>query len=52
MMKSLDGYFEGLDHNLFWHHVDEEFNDFAAAQMREVDTGTTDISADGILLAK
>jgi dihydrofolate reductase len=38
MMVSLDGYFEGLDHDLSWHHVDEEFNDFAQAQMKEADT--------------
>jgi dihydrofolate reductase len=35
MMISLDGYFEGPDHDLSWHHVDEEFNDFAIEQMRE-----------------
>ncbi len=37
MMVSLDGYFEGPDHDLSWHHVDEEFNDFAVVQMREAD---------------
>lgn len=38
MMMSLDGYFEGPDHDLSWHVVDAEFNDFAQAQMREADT--------------
>jgi len=38
MMVSLDGYFEGQDHDLSWHHVDEEFNDFAQVQMKEADT--------------
>jgi len=37
-MTSLDGYFEGPDHDLSWHHVDEEFNDFAVKQMQEADT--------------
>jgi len=38
MMVSLDGYFEGPDHDLSWHIVDIEFNDFAAEQMQEADT--------------
>jgi dihydrofolate reductase len=38
MMVSLDGYFEGPDHDLSWHHVDSEFNDFAQEQMKEADT--------------
>ena len=38
MMVSLDGYFEGEDHDLSWHNVDGEFNDFAHEQLRE--TGT------------
>jgi len=38
MMVSLDGYFEGPGHDLSWHHVDAEFNDFAQAQMKEADT--------------
>lgn len=37
MMVSLDGYFEGPDHDLSWHQVDAEFNDFAQAQMQEAD---------------
>lgn len=38
MMVSLDGYFEAPGHDLSWHHVDEEFNDFAVNQMQEADT--------------
>jgi dihydrofolate reductase len=38
MMVTLDGFFEGPDHDLSWHVVDAEFNDFAQAQMREADT--------------
>jgi dihydrofolate reductase len=38
MMTSVDGYFEGSDHDLSWHNVDEEFNIFAKAQMKEADT--------------
>ncbi|TMI60823.1 dihydrofolate reductase [Candidatus Bathyarchaeota archaeon] len=32
---SLDGYFEGLNHDLSWHNVDDEFNKFAIEQLRE-----------------
>lgn len=38
MMTSLDGYFEGENHDLSWHNVDEEFNDFAIKQLDEADT--------------
>jgi len=38
MMVSLDGYFEGLNHDLSWHNVNDEFNKFAIAQLREADT--------------
>lgn len=38
MMVSLDGYIEGEGHDLSWHHVDSEFNDFAAKQLDEADT--------------
>lgn len=38
MMVSLDGYFEGKDHDLSWHNTDQEFVDFASAQLDEVDT--------------
>lgn len=37
-MVTLDGFFEGPKHDLSWHHVDAEFNDFAVAQMMEADT--------------
>ena len=32
---SLDGYFEGPNRDINWHHVDEEFNDFAIQQTGE-----------------
>jgi dihydrofolate reductase len=38
IMVSLDGFFEGPDHELDWHNVDAEFNKFAAEQLNEVDT--------------
>ncbi len=38
MMTSLDGYFEGTNHEIDWHNVGDEFNDFALAQLKEVDT--------------
>src|SRR6476660_2988966 len=38
MMVSLDGYFEGPGHDISWHNVDAEFNDFAIAQTAKVDT--------------
>lgn len=38
IMVSLDGYHEGPNHDLDWHNVDAEFNDFAAAQLDEADT--------------
>ncbi|HEY6541404.1 MAG TPA: dihydrofolate reductase family protein [Ktedonobacteraceae bacterium] len=37
MMVTLDGFFEGPDHNIDWHNVDEEFNEFAIDQLNEVD---------------
>lgn len=37
-MVSLDGYFEGTDHDLSWHHVDQEFVEFADKQLDEADT--------------
>lgn len=37
-MVSLDGYFEGEGHDLSWHNVDEEFVQFADAQLDEADT--------------
>ncbi len=39
MMVSLDGYFEGPNHDLNWHNAGhEEFNKFANGQLDEVDT--------------
>ena len=32
MMVSVDGYFEGLNHDLSWHNVDAEFNEFVHEQ--------------------
>ena len=37
-MVTLDGFFEGADHNISWHNVDAEFNEFAIAQLHEIDT--------------
>lgn len=34
MLTSLDGYFEGPEHDLSWHKVDKEFNDFAIEQTK------------------
>ena len=38
MMVSLDGYFEGPNHDLSWHNTDEEFNEFAIEQFKQIDT--------------
>jgi dihydrofolate reductase len=38
MMVSLDGYFEGPDHDLSWHNVDQEFSEFAVEQTAAVST--------------
>src|SRR5689334_15532393 len=35
VMLSLDGYFEGPNHDLSWHNVDDEFNKFAIEQLKE-----------------
>ncbi|HEY7992886.1 MAG TPA: dihydrofolate reductase family protein [Candidatus Eremiobacteraceae bacterium] len=37
MTLSLDGFFEGPDHDISWHNVDEEFTRFVIEQMRKVD---------------
>lgn len=37
-MITLDGYFEGPNHDLSWHNVDQEFGEFAVAQLKEIDT--------------
>ena len=36
MTLSLDGYFEGPNHDISWHRVDDEFNRFAIEQLKEV----------------
>jgi len=35
MMVTVDGYFEGLEHDISWHNVDAEFNTFADKQLEE-----------------
>jgi dihydrofolate reductase len=37
MMISIDGFFEGIDQDISWHNVDDEFNKFAADLLDEVD---------------
>ena len=37
LMTTLDGYHEGPNHELDWHNVDEEFNQFALQQTGEAD---------------
>jgi dihydrofolate reductase len=37
-MLSVDGYFEGLNRDINWHNVDEEFNDFAIEQLNTAGT--------------
>ena len=37
MTISLDGFFEGPNHDISWHNVDDEFNAFAIEQLREED---------------
>jgi dihydrofolate reductase len=36
MLVSLDGYFEGPDHDLSWHNVDAEFHSFVEEQNAQV----------------
>jgi dihydrofolate reductase len=36
-MVTLDGFFEGPNHEIDWHTVDDEFNEFAQAQLDSVD---------------
>src|SRR5215472_5517543 len=36
-MVSLDGFFGGPNGDIDWHIVDEDFNDFAIAQLNELD---------------
>jgi hypothetical protein len=34
-MLSVDGYFEGPNHDLSWHNVDDEFNKYAIEQLKD-----------------
>lgn len=36
-MVTLDGFFEGENHSIDWHNVDEEFNEFAKEQLNTAD---------------
>jgi len=38
MMTTLDGFFEGPDHDISWHNTDMEFEKFAIEQLKTVDT--------------
>jgi dihydrofolate reductase len=38
MFTSLDGFFEGPGRDISWHHVDEQFNEFAIEQLNSADT--------------
>ena len=38
MMVSVDGYYEGPNHDIDWHTVDEDFSLFASDQLAAVDT--------------
>ena len=38
MLTTLDGFFEGPNHDISWHNVDQEFNEFAVEQTSLVDT--------------
>ncbi len=37
-MVTIDGFFEGLNHDIYWHNVDKEFNEYAIAQLNEIGT--------------
>lgn len=37
MSVSLDGFFEGRNHDISWHNVDDEFNRFAIEQLKGTD---------------
>ena len=36
-LTTLDGFFEGPNREIDWHHVDDEFNDFAIEQLNTVE---------------
>ena len=37
-MTTLDGFFEGPNQDISWHHTDDEFNEFAIEQLNEIGT--------------
>jgi dihydrofolate reductase len=37
MMITLDGFYEGPNHEIDWHRVDDEFNEFASDQISAID---------------
>ena len=37
-LVTLNGFFEGPNQDVSWHHVDEEFNEFAINQLHEIGT--------------
>ena len=37
MLTTLDGYYEGPNHEIDWHNVDAEFNEFAVDFLKTVD---------------
>ncbi len=37
-LVTLNGFFEGPNEDISWHHVDEEFNEFAVNQLHEIGT--------------
>ncbi len=37
-LVTLNGFFEGPNQDINWHHVDEEFNEFAVNQLHEIGT--------------
>ncbi len=37
-LVTLNGFFEGPNQDISWHHVDEEFNEFAVNQLHEIGT--------------
>src|SRR6266540_2587544 len=38
MMVTLDGFFEGPNHEIDWHNTDDEFNEFAIHQLDTIGT--------------
>lgn len=38
MMVTLDGFYEGVDHDISWHNTDAEFTKFSEEQLDEIDT--------------